>query len=56
MINSKNIQESKEPKLCEKCEGIGSIWIYNKEETCCHCDGKGLEPEKPKTKSIFYSN
>ncbi|MCM8527076.1 MAG: hypothetical protein NE327_11210 [Lentisphaeraceae bacterium] len=46
MINSANIRESKEPKLCHKCDGIGSIWIYNKEEECKHCQGKGLEPVK----------
>ena len=44
MVDATNIQESNEPKLCHKCDGIGSIWIYNKEETCNHCEGKGLEP------------
>lgn len=46
MVNSEYIRESKEPKLCHKCDGIGSIWIYNKEEECKHCQGKGLEPVK----------
>ena len=46
MINNHTIKESNEPQLCKKCEGIGSIWIYNKEETCLNCNGKGLEPSE----------
>ena len=46
MVNVNNIEESNEPKLCHKCDGVGSIWIYNKEEVCGHCNGKGLEPLK----------
>lgn len=52
MINDTNIQESNEPELCKKCDGIGSIWIYNKEETCINCNGKGLEPSSKVYRSL----
>ena len=55
-MSQQNIQESHEPQLCRKCEGIGSIWIYNKEEICSHCMGNGVEPVKEPQKIITFAS
>ena len=29
---------SQEKPLCKKCDGIGSIWVFGKEQKCTECD------------------